>query len=156
MLDNAVLPLLLYLPVLIYVMISDVRRMRIPNWTSVAGLALFVAMIPVLGAYESILRIFAAVAVFVVGFGLYSARMLAGGDVKIMAALMLFVPTGSLVLFAYVFSMSMLVGIVAISLCRKTRLRQTTAWVSLQDAGQMPMGLSIGLAGVVLAGTLLS
>jgi len=143
------IPLLLFSPVLVVVAISDLRQMRIPNRLSLIALALFVGSCFVLPMNEISLRLFCAALVFCVGFLLYVFRILGGGDVKMLSATMLFVPSSSLVLFAYVFSASMLAGILFIVILRNLPLRLEENWVSMQENNSLPMGISIALAGIL-------
>lgn len=142
-------PLILFVPVLVFVMLSDLRWMRIPNWTSLAGVALFILAAPWLGWDEAVSRAIVAVAVFVLGFGLFAARILAGGDVKFLAALMLFIPSGSLFLFGMVFSASMLFATFLVVSARTSPMTDHSRWVGLRARAHMPMGVAMGLAGIV-------
>lgn len=142
------LPLLLFTPVLLYVAQSDLCWMRIPNMASLLGLGLFVLTLPLIGFDEALSRILPAVVVFCIGFLLFLLRIFAGGDVKILAVLMLFIPSGTLALFALVFSGAMLLGIAAVTATRALAIPQLRGWVSMRARGLMPMGLSISLAGI--------
>lgn len=142
------LPLFLFMPALLYVAQSDVRRMRIPNMASMLGIGLFVITIPLIGVDEAVLRVIPAVAVFGIGFLLFMLRILAGGDVKFLTVLMLFIPSGTLPLFGLVFSVAMLLGIAVVTATRAMSLPQLSGWVSMRARGHMPMGLSISLAGI--------
>lgn len=142
------LPLLLFTPVLLYVAQSDVRRMRIPNLASLIGIGLFVVSIPFIGMDEAALRLIPAVVIFCIGFLFFILRVFAGGDVKIMAVLMLFIPSGTLSLFGIVFSIAMIVGIVLVTGTRAMSFSAFSGWVSMRARGLMPMGLSICLAGI--------
>jgi len=68
--------------------ITDLRSHRIPNWMTVpaalAGLAMNIAFTGVMGAANSVLGLFAGMAIFL---PLYLARGFGGGDVKAMAAI---------------------------------------------------------------------
>lgn len=151
---EAMLPLLLFSPVLIYVMISDLRRMRIPNMTAFAGLALFAVCVPLLGMGEATARAAVAALVFAVGFALFALRVLAGGDVKFLATLMLFVPSASLSLFGLIFSAAMLLSTLAVLTLRASPVATNSRWVGLRAHGHMPMGVAMGLAGLVHLGVL--
>ena len=73
---------------------TDVRVMQIRNSAVLAALALLVLTVPVIGLGEGGLRILARKAVFALGFAMSAARSVGWGDMKLGAALMLFVPTG--------------------------------------------------------------
>ena len=51
--NTALLPLVAFGPILVLAGLSDLRRMRIPNWTSLAAVALFVLTAPVIGWEEA-------------------------------------------------------------------------------------------------------
>ncbi len=143
------LPLILFAPVMVFVMISDLRWMRIPNWTALAGIAVFLAAVPWLGGYEATFRAVVALIVFVIGFGLFAARILAGGDVKFLSVLVLMIPTSSLSLFGFLFSFSMLASVCILTAARATEPAGNSRWVGLRARQHMPMGVAMGLAGLL-------
>lgn len=142
------LPLLLAVPILVWIAWTDFRFMRIRNNAVLLAVGVFVLTVPAVGLAEAGLRLLAAAAVFAVGFGLFAARMLGGGDVKMAAALMLLVPWGTYTLFGYVFSAAMLVAILAILGLRAVPALRRSGPVSLRARGTFPMGLAFGLGGV--------
>lgn len=141
-------PLIAFTPVLLFVMMSDLRWMRIPNWTSVAAIGLFLVGVPLLGWDESLHRLVAAIAVFVLGFALFAVRIVAAGDVKILSALILLIPSQTLTLFGLVFSASMLLSIMLLVGLRATPMTLERSWLGLRAKSHMPMGVAIGLAGI--------
>ncbi len=141
-------PLILISPILIAVAYCDLRFMRIPNVLSVLIVAIFVISSLIYPSDDLIARITVAAAVFALGFTGFCFRMLGGGDVKILSALMLLVPLHSLALFAYIFSAAMLVGIVAILAVRRLPLAVGHGWKSISGSTRFPMGVSIALAGI--------
>ncbi len=143
------LPLILFVPVMIFVMISDLRWMRIPNWTALAGVAVFLAALPWLGWDEAIARAIAATIVFAIGFVLFAVRILAGGDVKFLSALVLMLPSASLSLFGFVFSFAMLASIGCLTAARATEPAGHSRWVGMRARQHMPMGVAMGLAGLL-------
>jgi prepilin peptidase CpaA len=142
------LPLALATPILLWIAWTDFSRMRIRNSAVLAALAVFVATTPAIGLGEASLRLLAATAVFVTGFAMFSARLVGGGDVKMGAALLLFVPTGTYSLFAFIFAGAMLLGIVAIESLRSIPALRRAGPVSLRARGTFPMGVALGLSGV--------
>lgn len=145
----SLVPLILISPILVAVAYCDLRFMRIPNVLSVLILAIFVTASLIDPPDDLLARIAVAAAVFGLGFTGFCFRMLGGGDVKILSALMLFVPLASLVLFAYIFSAAMLVGIAAILTLRRLPLATDHGWKSISGSTRFPMGVSIALAGIV-------
>src|SRR5688500_16380585 len=146
------LPLALAVPILVWIAWTDFRLMRIRNSAVLAALAVFVLTIPAIGAHEASLRFLAGAAVFVAGFAMFAARMVGGGDVKMGAALMLFVPTGTYTLFALLFSAAMLLGIVVVLTLRAIPALRRAGPVTLRAKGTFPMGLALGLSGVLHLG----
>lgn len=146
--DMELIPLICVVPVLLFAAVMDVRHLRIPNNLSVVALALFVLTCAVLPLSEVGARIAGATIVFLSGFLLFMVRALGGGDVKLMSALMLFIPSHSWLLFAQLFSVSMLVGIflVVVLRGRQTEAAPDLAGISTERA--FPMGISIAMTGI--------
>ena len=145
----ALFPLLCVSPLLVLMAASDLARMRIPNLFVLLGLVVFVATAPLLELGELGARIAAGLIVFLIGFAGFSLRLLGGGDVKMMAMLMLFIPSQTLMLYSYCFSGSMLTGIVLIVLLRRVPKMRESGLVSLQADGALPMGVPIAASGLL-------
>ncbi|MDU8946035.1 prepilin peptidase [Ovoidimarina sediminis] len=143
------IPLLLLAPLLVFVAFFDMRLMRIPNWISLAGLAIFVLTMPLLPGSEIVARLMMAAIVFVLGIGAFMMRWFGGGDIKILSVLFLFIPSGTLSLYGLGFSASMLAGIALILTLRTIPWPANTEWVSLRETGTFPMGISIALSGII-------
>ena len=141
------LPLTLALPILAYVAASDLRRMRIPNRASWAMLLLYAFSLPLIGLPAAGAQLLAAVTVFALGLALFMLRILAGGDVKFLAALMLVIPAGTWTVFAFVFSVAMLVAILGVTGLRQVPVMRGIGWVSMRSRGTLPMGVAMALAG---------
>ena len=142
------LPLLLMLPILVIGAYTDLRDLRIPNELSIFARTLFCCCALFIPIDEVLMRLLAAGLVFVTGFVLFILRFFGGGDVKLLTVLMLFIPSQSLMLYAYVFSASMLIGILLIVHLRKTPFQATETWASVQQANTFPMGISIAMSGI--------
>ena len=147
----SILPILLTVPVLVLVAYCDLRFMRIPNVLSILLVVLFVGSSLVFPPNDLLMRVSVAAGVFGLGFVGFCFRLLGGGDVKILAALMLFVPVQNLEVFSFLFSGSLLLGVLTIVGLR--RLPQTAGhpWKSLSGSVKFPMGISIALAGILHA-----
>lgn len=142
------LPLLLIAPFLVAVAYFDLRYMRIPNMLSLILLAVF-AMVAIVSPPGDVMpRVAVAAAVLAVGIVAFGFRLFGGGDVKVLSALMLFIPVWSIGIFALVFSASLLAGIVAITVMRRIRVLRHSTWTAFQTV-TFPMGISIALAGLV-------
>lgn len=143
------IPLLLLAPVMVAVAYADLRYLRIPNILGLAALALFVLTAPLLTWGELGWRMTAAAIVFGVSFAMFALRLIGGGDVKIIAALMLFIPSQTHALFALNFSASLLLGIALILTLRAAPIFQNTRFVSIKTENGFPMGISIALSGIL-------
>jgi prepilin peptidase CpaA len=73
---------------ILYAAASDIARMTIPNWVSIAAAALFppAAFLAGMPLHEIGLHIACGILVLAVGFGLFHLRVLGGGDVKVFTA----------------------------------------------------------------------
>ena len=142
------LPLVLLAPLLVAVGYFDLKYMRIPNVVVLLAIALFVVTAPLVGWQELGLRLAVAGGVLALGFALFAVGIWGGGDVKMLAALMLFVPSQTYTLFALGFSAAMLLGIATILVLRAVPFLAGSSWISLQQRGTFPMGISIALAGL--------
>ena len=145
----ALVPLALALPLLLWIAWTDFRYMRIRNTAVMAAVALFVVTLPMTGLAEGAWRLLAALLVFLVAFGMFAARMLGGGDVKMGAALMLFVPSGTYSLFAMMFSLAMMLGIAVILSLRAVPALRRSGPVSLRATGTFPLGIAFGGAALL-------
>lgn len=142
------IPLILFSPVLLAVGYNDLRNMRIPNVLSILAVIIFIATAFLLPFHEIGFRITASLATLVIGFIAFVLRIFGGGDIKIIAALMLFIPSQTLALFAFIMSASILIGIGLVMTLRTFPGAQQSNWVSLQAKAKFPMGISICLAGL--------
>jgi prepilin peptidase CpaA len=148
------LPSLMIAPVLVWIAWTDFRLMRISNAAVLAAVAIFALTIPLIGWSEAGLRLVVALAVFAAGFALFALRVVRGGDVKMAAALMLFVPFGTYAQFALLFALALLVGIAVIQTLRLTPMTRTLRAVSSRASGDVPVGLAIALSGLLHFGVL--
>lgn len=145
----AILPLLLLAPVLIAVAYSDLRYLRIPNYLVGLSIALFLLTVPLLGWHEAGLRLLAGLVVFGIGAITFALRWFGGGDVKMLAALLLFIPSQTYSLFAFNFSASMLLGISLVLMLRSAPGLHRLGFEGISAQGKFPMGISIAGAGLM-------
>ena len=143
------LPLVLIAPLLFSVAYSDLSRMQIPNALSLIAIAIFAASATIAPPDDVVWRVAVAAAVFALGFVCYCLGLFGGGDVKMLSALLLFVPVPTLALFAYVFSASMLGGILIVLALRRVPAAQRLGWKSISGSTGFPMGLPIAVAGLI-------
>lgn len=143
------IPLLLIAPLLVAVAYSDLSRMRIPNLLSLVALAVFGLAALISPPDDLVARVSVAGTVFVLGFGAFCLGLFGGGDVKMLAALLLFVPVPTMPLFGLVFSASMLAGIAIVLGLRRIPAAHRLGWKSISGSTGFPMGLSIAMAGLL-------
>lgn len=146
---TAMVPLLLIAPLLVAVAYSDLSRMRIPNVLSLAAMAVFGLAALLAPPDDLVARIAVAGTVFVLGFGAFCLRLFGGGDVKMLSALLLFVPVPTMPLFGFVFAASMLAGIAIVLGLRRIPAAHRLGWKSISGSTGFPMGLSIAMAGLL-------
>lgn len=133
---------------LVAVIFFDLSQMRIPNLLSIILIVLFVASAFALSPSEIGVRMAQAAIVFALGFFAFMFHLFGGGDVKILAALALFVPLEHAAGVLLVFSGTLIVGTIAVLLLRNIKPMRESNWAFL-NTSQMPMGLPIGLAGII-------
>jgi prepilin peptidase CpaA len=150
---EALWPLVALAPILLFAGASDLRHMRIPNALSLAALALFALCATATPPADLLARLLTAGVVFALGFAAFCLRLFGGGDVKLLAALMLFVPTALLPLFGLIFSAALLAGIALLLALRRIPALNRVGWRSLARGNHFPMGISIALAGLALPPT---
>lgn len=134
--------------VLSAVIFFDLRQMRIPNYLSLVLLGTFALLAITLAPIEAGMRIVQAAIIFTAGFLAFMFHLIGGGDVKILSALALFIPFEYVSAFMLVFAATLVFGTCAVLLCRHLANSEQTRWAFLKTA-QMPMGLPIGLAGII-------
>ncbi|WP_170476434.1 prepilin peptidase [Ruegeria arenilitoris] len=143
-------PLILIAPLLIIMALHDLKFLKISNFLVLAMIAVFLLSAPFFLTWQEIsYRILFAVAVFFLGFAGFAFRLWGGGDVKAIAALVLFVPSYSLLLFFFCFAASMGIGMFVVVSCRFLVLPQCV-WSALRPKAGYPMGVSIAMAGILL------
>ncbi|SDE72833.1 A24 family peptidase [Ruegeria marina] len=144
-------PLVFVLPLLFMGAISDMRQQTIPNKIVLGMLAVFALTAPLFLPLSEIgYRCIAAGAVFLLGFAGFSFRLWGGGDVKAITLLILFLPSTTLSMYAFAFSLSMFLGMATVLSLRATVGHPESSWVSLRPGTGFPMGVSIALSAVLL------
>lgn len=142
-------PLLMIAPLLVAVAYCDLSRMRIPNTLSIIAVAFFGLTALLAPPDDLVARIAVAATVFVLGFAAFCLRLFGGGDVKMLSALILFIPAPTMPIFGFVFSASMLTGIAIVLGLRRMPAAHQLGWKSISGSKGFPMGLSIAMAGLL-------
>lgn len=146
---DTLLPLVLIGPVLIATILSDLRHLRIPNSYCLAGLLVFAAGALAWPPQDLPYRLIVAGAIFLAGYAGFARGLVGGGDVKILAVLMLFIPVPTLVIFANLFSFSLFFGVAILLALRRLPTAPPAGWTGIWGSRGFPMGLSIGMAGLM-------
>ncbi|MEM7497349.1 MAG: prepilin peptidase [Pseudomonadota bacterium] len=152
-------------PLLLYVMYSDVKDGRIPNIACLLVLAVFLAT----GSWglplETFLwRLAYVVIAFFVGWGLFtiSGGAVGGGDIKIVIALVPFVPGVHVGSALIIWSACALFSVLLFLIVRKVMKRRDTPFSSLNQENAkgilglrrlwLPVGFSISMAMFIYLG----
>lgn len=146
---SPLMPLMLITPLLLAVAWCDLRSLRIPNGLSLAGLAVFAAVLVLAPPQDWLARIAVAGLVFAAGFVAFARGLVGGGDVKFLPVLMLFVPAVGVPIFANLFAVMLLAGVGLVLALRRVQVLANSGWKSLGPTRQFPMGLSIAATGLV-------
>jgi prepilin peptidase CpaA len=151
----AVLALLAFAGLLIYAACSDVARLIIPNWVSIALAAIFPAAALAQGVplTEIGMHFVFGFAVLAVGFFLFQANIIGGGDAKLLAAAAVW--TGFPGFAPFAFWTAVAGGAIALGLLIARRVVKTTesrpAFVNrlLTPKGGVPYGVAIMAGGLM-------
>ena len=85
-----------------------------------------------------------ALVVFGIGFAAFAARLVGGGDVKVLPAVMLFLPPAGLPQYFLGFGLCLLVGTALVLALRQSGLARGSGWQVVTASGRFPVGLAIG------------
>lgn len=142
-------PLIAAAPLLVYMAYEDLRHLRIANRNVLCLAGIFAVSLLFLDWPEAGFRLAAAGSVFLLALILFAARLIAGGDVKMLAAVMLFVPAGSLQGFSLSLSIGICLSVALLAAMRTVGPARPSGWAGLAGAG-LPMAPGI-CAGALLA-----
>jgi len=136
----------------LFAAVSDLHSMRIPNWISLALLVLFVLGLP----FHIVAGITGHVIVFAIAClvlaALFFAKMAGGGDVKLLAALSLWVGPEGIVPFLLVMSIvGGLMGGLGLLLARSEGLKAhqfkwTDSWLARIVRGEKVVAYGVAIA----------
>lgn len=140
---------------LIYAAASDVARLTIANWISIALAALFIPAALVLGVplAEIGMHLLFGAAVLAVGFFLFQANIIGGGDAKLLAAASVW--TGFPAFLPLMFWTALSGGIMALVLIAARRfvkqVETNPPFVNklLEHKGGIPYGVAIMTGGLM-------
>ncbi len=142
----------LALPICIWVAVSDLREMRIPNVAVLALTGVFlVAGLIALPFDAYLMRLLQLVIVLVAGFIITSLGMVGAGDAKFAAAMAPFIAPGDYLFFLMLFSVVLIASwITHRGAGRVPAVRRATeGWTSWDQGKLFPMGVALAGALVV-------
>lgn len=136
----------------LYGAVSDIVRLKIPNWVSLAIALSFAPALVLIGG-GLLYYLLPAVVVFVITYFLFSAGALGGGDSKMMAALALWVGLKGLPLFLLLMSFSGgALALLAIVIGKRKLFAgaKWSRWISELHEGRRPVpyGIAIAIGGI--------
>jgi prepilin peptidase CpaA len=133
----------------------DLKALRIPNWTVLAVLVIFLITgfwgLP----WDTVLwRLLYGVAVLVVGFLLYSLSggNVGGGDVKLIAAMTPFISGSWLGFVLITFAVTSFAGLMLHRFARALIKDRTTGWKAFDQRRFFPAGLLLGATIMIYLG----
>lgn len=146
------------IPLIAYIIRSDLKELRIPNWSVLAVVGVFV----VTGLWglplESFLwRLAAGVIALLLGFGLYAlaSAKVGGGDLKLIAALVPFVAARDVLFVIVVYVFVTFTALIIHRLIRRFLRGRQIGWKAIDQKIYFPVGLLLGLTILIYLGTLL-
>jgi prepilin peptidase CpaA len=151
----------LVLPICVWVALSDLRQMRIPNTSVLAltGVFLVIGLVLVFGlgvwTIETYLwRLAALGVVLVIGFVITSLGLVGAGDAKFAAAMAPFVAPGDGVFFLLLFALVLIGSWLMHRIAGRIPVfrRATADWASWDQGKLFPMGVALaGALAIYLA-----
>lgn len=136
----------------VWVAISDMSRMKIPNKAVMALFFVYVVIglvavaMSVLTLPDYLWRYAHLAVVLLIGFVMNAAGLLGAGDAKFAAAMAPFVALGDLSVFAFIFAAAILGGFVLHRIAKRISFVRSAvpAWESW-ERDDFPMGLCLGI-----------
>jgi len=134
------------LPVCLYVMYTDLSRMKITNTANLALVVIFLVVGLIVLPFDTYLwRLLSLVIVLIVGVILNAVGLMGAGDSKFIAAAAPFIDLGDLNLLTWLFMATLLASVATHRGIKLTPLRQLAPhWTSWKQGKKFPMGLALG------------
>ncbi len=134
------------LPLCLYVVFTDVSRMKITNKSNLALTGVFVVIGLIALPFDVYLwRLLSLVIVLIVGIVLNAAGVMGAGDSKFIAAAAPYIAIGDLRFLMLLFATTLLASFVVHRTAKHTPLRQLAPnWASWDQGKKFPMGLALG------------
>ena len=153
--------IVIYIFIISYALVSDFNNLIIPNWCSIAlfsGFLLYSLLF--LTMRDFAWHLLASVIAFALGIGFYAFKWFGAGDVKLLAAVMLWGgPANALVFVIWMalFGWILAFGLIGLKFYLNTTpgafsnsilLRRPMKWL---EEGVCPYGIAIGIAAMIIA-----
>jgi len=134
------------LPICLYVMYTDLSRMKITNAANLALVSVFVVIGLIALPFPEYLWRFAALGVMLVlGMLLDAGGVMGAGDSKFLAAAAPFVAVQDLPLVSFLLIATLLAAVLTHRLAKHSPLRRMApGWTSWEQGKKFPMGLALG------------
>jgi prepilin peptidase CpaA len=134
------------LPICLYVIYTDVSRMKITNKANVALAAVFVVIGLIVLPFDDYLwRLAGLVIVLIVGIVLNAVGVMGAGDSKFIAAAAPYIAVGDLRVLLVLFTVVLLAAFATHRIAKYTPLRRMAPdWASWEQGKKFPMGLALG------------
>jgi len=134
------------LPICLYVMYTDLSRMKITNAANLALVSVFVVIGLIALPFPEYLWRFAALGVMLVlGMLLNAGGVMGAGDSKFLAAAAPFVAVQDLPLVSFLLIATLLAAVLTHRLAKHSPLRRMApGWTSWEQGKKFPMGLALG------------
>ncbi len=147
------------LPLMVLTAYFDLKVLKIPNWLVLAVLAVFLVCGPWGLPLDTFgWRILQGVIVLVIGFGLFAAGAIGGGDAKMAAALAPFILASDIVFVLITYAVVTLVLLAVLRLVMQLARHNETGWLAIDQMNKparervFPMGLIFAITvGIYLA-----
>src|SRR5579864_385126 len=137
--------------VLVIAAVSDIRRRRIPNWTVLAVIGLFVVLAVAQQGQGVISALEAAAVAFAITVALYAFRIIGAGDSKLFTAVAFFAGLGYL---PHLVVATTLAGGVVALVSLAARPQRALAMFTMRGKGDwgpgIPYGVAIAIGGAVI------
>ena len=133
-------------PVCLYVMYTDLSRMKITNAANLTLVGIFVVIGLIVLPFDTYLwRLLSLVVVLIAGIVLNAVGAMGAGDSKFLAAAAPFIDLGDLHLLVWLFMATLVAAVVTHRGVKHTPLRKLAPhWASWEQGKKFPMGLALG------------
>lgn len=143
--------LIALMPVVLASALSDLRQLKIRNTHVLTAIGFFAALAPfLLDGTEIASRILVAALIFAVCFFLFALRVIGGGDSKMLAVVMLFVPSTDAVQFLRIFAVALAVVSLSALMLQNSPAIRVLSWSSIQKKRHVPVGVAIAISVALL------